>query len=269
MSKDSNFKKYWHFFWTSWTIQMNWNYERQMNLGYMNGMAPIINSLYRKPEELEDKKAAYRRHNQLFNCTPQLIPFVMGITASMEEEYYRTRNSRLPTAITNIKTSLMGPLAGVGDSFFQGTLRVIAFGLGMSLAKQGSVLGPILAIVISLVPSILITYYGGKLGYRLGDKFIDKLSSGKVMDKFLYITSIVGLMVVGGMVASLIGLTTPITYGKKLVLQDVLDKIMPQLIPFLMTMFMFWLIKRKVSTTKILIIAITLGLVLSVLGILK
>ena len=39
-------------------------------------------------------------------------------------------------------TSLMGPLSGVGDSFFQGTVRLIAFGLGISLAQQGSVLGP-------------------------------------------------------------------------------------------------------------------------------
>lgn len=47
----------------------------------------------------------------------------------------------------------MGPLSGVGDSFFQGTIRVLAFGLGINLAQQGSILGPILAMLISFVPS--------------------------------------------------------------------------------------------------------------------
>ena len=44
-----------------------------------------------------------------------------------------------------IKTSLMGPFAGIGDSFFQGTIRIITFGIGLSFAQQGSILGPILA----------------------------------------------------------------------------------------------------------------------------
>ena len=30
-----------------------------------------------------------------------------------------------------IKTSLMGPFAGIGDSFFQGTIRIITFGIGL------------------------------------------------------------------------------------------------------------------------------------------
>ncbi len=43
------------------------------------------------------------------------------------------------TAIDSIKTSLMGPLAGIGDSFFWGTLRLIATGVGTSFALQGNI----------------------------------------------------------------------------------------------------------------------------------
>ncbi len=41
------------------------------------------------------------------------------------------------TAIDNVKASLMGPLAGLGDSFFWGTLRLIATGIGTSLGAEG------------------------------------------------------------------------------------------------------------------------------------
>ena len=50
-------------------------------------------------------------------------------------------------------------LTGVGDSFFQGTVRIIAFGLGISLAQQGSILGPILAIILSFIPAWFVTWY--------------------------------------------------------------------------------------------------------------
>ena len=42
----------------------------------------------------------------------------------------------------------MSPLAGIGDSLFWGTLRVIATGLGVSLAMQGNILGPLLFLVV-------------------------------------------------------------------------------------------------------------------------
>lgn len=96
----------------------------------------------------------------------------------------------------------------MGDSFFQGTVRLIAFGLGISLAQQGSVLGPILAMIISIVPSVLITWFAGKLGYTMGSKYLTKLNGG-MMDKLMYVCGIVGLMVIGAMVASMVGLTTP------------------------------------------------------------
>ena len=102
-----------------------------------------------------------------YNCTPQTSAFTLGLAASMEEQYAADRENFNPETINAVKTSLMGPLSGVGDSFFQGTVRLIAFGLGISLAQQGSVLGPILAMIISIVPSVLVTWFAGKLGYTM------------------------------------------------------------------------------------------------------
>lgn len=57
----------------------------------------------------------------------------------MEES--NARNEDFDTSsINNVKVALMGPLAGIGDSMFWGTLRVIATGIGTSLAMQGSIL---------------------------------------------------------------------------------------------------------------------------------
>ena len=266
-------KKISQFFWRSWAIQDSWNYERQMNMGFMYGIAPTLDRCYPNadtdPKQLERKKEAYRRHMAFYNCTPQTSAFVLGLSASMEEELAEDPSAFDPDTVNAVKTSLMGPLSGIGDSFFQGTIRVIAFGLGVGLAKQGSFLGPILAMVISIIPSVLVTWFAAKLGYEGGRGFLQKMQSGDLMDRVMYVCGIVGLMAIGGMVATLIGATAPATFaGGAVKIQKLLDSIMPQMIPLALTGAMYWLIKKNVKSGWILAICIFGGILLSVLGVL-
>lgn len=153
-------KRLWQFFWRTWAIQASWNYEGQMNLGFLYSIAPTLDRIYADesdPEILQRKKDAYHRHTALYNITQQLNSFVLGLAASMEEEYARDPKNFNPEVINSLKVSLMGPLSGIGDSLLEGTLRIISFGLGASLAAQGSILGPILALLISGIPKALIT----------------------------------------------------------------------------------------------------------------
>ncbi|SER52827.1 PTS system mannose/fructose/sorbose family transporter subunit IID [Parafannyhessea umbonata] len=265
-------KKLGQFFWRSWAIQDSWNYERQMNMGFLYGIAPTIDRCYpdadSDSEQMARKKEAYKRHMAFYNCTPQTSAFVLGLSASMEEEYARDPSAIDPDGINAMKTALMGPLSGIGDSFFQGTIRVIAFGLGVSLAQQGSFLGPVLAMVLSIVPSVLVTWFAAKLGYEGGAKYLDRLQGG-AMEKVMYACGIVGLMAVGSMIATLIGATTPATFADgALVLQDVLDSIMPQMISLALTMAFYYLIKKNVKSGPLLLIAIIGGVALSALGVL-
>ena len=51
------------------------------------------------------------------------------------------------SAISGVKVGLMGPLAGVGDPIFWGTLRPVLAALGAGLAITGSLLGPLLFFI--------------------------------------------------------------------------------------------------------------------------
>lgn len=264
-------KRYSQFFWRSWAIQDSWNYERQMNLGFLYGIAPTIDRCYpdeNDPKQVEKRKEAYKRHMAFYNCTPQTSAFVLGLSASMEEEYARNPEDFDPESIMAIKTSLMGPLSGIGDSFFQGTIRVIAFGLGASLAAQGSILGPIIAMLISILTSVPITWFAGKFGYEMGNSYLEKLQGSNIMAKVMYACGIVGLMAIGGMVATLIGVSTPITLpGGGTTLQDILNGIIPQMLSLGVSMLMFYLIKKGVNTGWLLTLCIVGGLALSAFGV--
>ena len=264
-------KRYSQYFWRSWAIQDSWNYERQMNMGFLYGIAPTIDRLYpdeNDPEQVAKRKEAYERHMAFYNCTPQTSAFVLGLASSMEEEYARDPENFDPETINAVKTSLMGPLSGIGDSFFQGTIRTIAFGLGTALAMQGSILGPVLAMVISAAFSVPITWYAGKFGYEMGNSFLERLQSG-AMEKIMYACGIVGLMAIGGMVATLIGIATPLTFSEgTVVLQDILNGIVPMVLDLGAVMGMYYLIKRNVKTTWMLAICILGGIALSAFGLL-
>lgn len=272
VKKRSDATKFRQFWLRSWAIQASWNYERQMNMGFLYGIAPTLDEIYADdsdPQIRQYKQEAYNRHMAFYNCTPQTSAFALGLTASMEEQYAADRENFNPDTINAVKTSLMGPLSGIGDSFFQGTVRVIAFGLGISLAQQGSILGPILAMLISFVPSWLVTYFAGKLGYSMGSKYLQELQKGNLMEKVMYICGIVGLMVIGAMVASMVNITTPIQFESSgMVLQDVINGILPGIIPLGITMFMYWLVKKRIPTGWLLAICIVGGIVINAFGIL-
>jgi PTS system mannose-specific IID component/fructoselysine and glucoselysine-specific PTS system IID component len=77
----------------------------------------------------------------------------------------------------------MGPLAGIGDSIFWGSLKVIAAGMGIYFAQQGSLLGPILALLVYNLPHLLCRWYGLKLGYRAGTTWLMRIYQSGLMDR--------------------------------------------------------------------------------------
>ena len=163
----------------------------------------------------------------------------------------------------------MGPLSGIGDALFQGTIRIIAMSIGISLAQQGSIIGPILAALISIGTSAPITWFLGKLGYTKGQEFVRQMAESNLMEKVMFVCSIAGLFVIGGMSATLSSLTTPLQFGEALVLQNVLDGIMPNMIPLAMTWLMYFIIKSgKVKPMTVIIGCFVAGIILNYFGIL-
>lgn len=192
-------------FWRSFGMEWDWNYERQMNMAYCYSLLPIIEKLYDKKE---DRVAAMQRHLEFFNTTPHLSTLILGISAAMEES--NANDPEFDTeSINNVKISLMGPLAGIGDSFIWGTLRIIATGVGLSLATKGNVLGTILFLLIFNIPAQGLRYYLMNAGYKLGSSFLEKVQKSGLMETLTYGAAILGLTVIGAMTAENVSVNIP------------------------------------------------------------
>ena len=252
--------------WRTLTLSSSYNYERMPGLGYVYTMIPVISRYYDKEE---DRIAAYKRHYELFNTTPTMGGFITGLSTSMEKEASQDKNFDT-NSINAVKLSLMGPFAGIGDSIFQGSLRIISLGIGIALAAQGSILGVILHLLVYNVIAHLLRYYGVFAGYNMGTSFIQSASENGILGQITKAAGIVGLMTIGAMTCSMISFQIPAVLniqGSELVIQEMLDQIFPNLLPLLLTFVCYKLINKNVKAIWIMLGLMVFGVIGALLGI--
>ncbi|HGK5962627.1 TPA: PTS system mannose/fructose/sorbose family transporter subunit IID [Streptococcus agalactiae] len=256
-------------FWRSWTMNASRTGATQYHaVGVIYTLLPVINRFYKTDK---DKAEALVRHTTWFNATMHINNFIMGLVASMEK-----KNSEDPdfdaSAITAVKASLMGPISGVGDSFFWGILRVIAAGIGISLASTGSAMGAVVFLLLYNIPAFLIHYYSLYGGYSVGAGFIKKLYESGGIKIVTKTSSMLGLMMVGSMTASNVKFKTILTVAAKgakeaASIQSYLDQLFVGVVPLLVTILAFWFLRKKVNINWIMFGIMVLGIVLGLLGI--
>ena len=245
-------------FFRSLALEANFNFETWQNTGFAFSIIPVLKKLYKTKEAMA---VALKRHLQFFNTSPYGSTLIMGITAAMEEQNSSDEDFD-EESINSVKLGLMGPLAGVFDSLFWGTFKVIAAGVGTSLAIKGNILGPLLFLLIFNVPHLLLRYKLTFVGYDAGTRFLQNLAKNNVMDRLTKGSSILGLMVVGAMPATLMNITTPLHIGAEksaMSIQSILDQVMPAMIPLGLTFLVYYFVKKNIKTTYLLLGLLLLG----------
>ncbi|MEI5993653.1 PTS system IID component [Enterococcus sp. 4G2_DIV0659] len=235
------------------------------NLAFAYTMAPIIRKLYKTKEE---RSAALTRHLEFMSITPHISTLLFGITSAMEEE--NSKNADFDSAsISAVKSSLMGPIAGIGDSFFWGTLKVIATGIAISLSKEGNIFGPLAFLLIINIPHFVLRYICLDKGIKLGAKFFGQLGDSGLIQSITQAASVLGLMVIGAMTASNVNfeLTMKVGGGKIAEsLQTYVDQIMLGFFPAVFFLVIYWLLGKKVKTTTLLLGVIAFSILVALVG---
>ncbi|MBC8950165.1 PTS mannose transporter subunit IID [Xenorhabdus sp. TS4] len=248
-------------------FQGSWNFERMQALGFCFSMIPAIRRLY--PENTEERKQALKRHMEFFNTHPYVAAPILGVTMAMEEQ--RANGADIDDgAINGIKVGLMGPLAGVGDPIFWGTVRPVFAALGAGIAMSGSLLGPILFFLLFNLVRLLTRYLGVAYGYKKGLDIVKDMGGG-FLQKMTEGASILGLFVMGALVNKWTKVNIPLVVSevpdpitgemKVTTVQTILDQLMPGLMPLLLTFGCMWLLRKKVNPLWIIIGFFVLGIV--------
>lgn len=254
-------------FWRSFTIQSSWSFDKMMAYGFMYSIEKPLRKIYPNDDKYYE---ALQRHSETFNITPHVSPFVMNLAIAMEEENAKSENFDT-SSINNLKVGLMGPLSGIGDSFFWGTFRIITAGIGIAFAKNGNYIGSILYFLLYTAIHFLTKYFAGKYGYILGANFLKNSEENHFIEKISYGASILGLTVIGAMIGTMVVLSTPFVFnisGTETSLQSIFDQIFPGLLPLCATFICVWLFKKNVKTIYIILGIFALSILGCMFGIL-
>ena len=238
-------------FWRSFTVNASFNYERQMSQGAQYALSPILQKLYPDKKELGE---ALQRHAEFFNTTPMLCPFIFGITAAMEEEN-ATQEDFDSNTINSVKAGLMGPLAG---------------GIACSLALTGNLFAPFLFLLLFNIPNVLVRYFGCHWGYNSGMKALNRFEELGLTEKIFTAAAIIGLLVIGGMSASMVSINPVVAIGSgdnAIKLIDVINGIMPKMLSLLTTLGVYRLLKKGMKPNTILLGIIVVSVLLTAIGI--
>lgn len=254
-------------------FQGSWNFERMQALGFCYCMVPAIKRLY--PENNDERRQAIKRHLEFFNTHPYVAAPVLGVTLAMEEQ--RANGAPIDdAAINGLKVGLMGPLAGVGDPIFWGTVRPVFAALGAGIAMSGSLLGPLLFFILFNAVRLLTLYYGVSYGYSKGVDIVKDMGGG-FLQKLTEGASILGLFVMGALVNKWTHVDIPLVVSTitdqtgavhVTTVQTILDQLMPGVVPLLLTFGCMWLLRKKVNALWIIMGFFVLGIVGYAIGLL-
>lgn len=243
--------------WMSCFLQSSFNYERMQACGWLWSMLPGLQKIHTNKEDL---KASMAHNLDFLNTHPFLVTFVMGIVLSLEQNKAET-----PT-IRSVRISAAGPLGGIGDALFWLTLVPITAGLTANLAMDGNILGAILFLLIFNVVQFVVRYALLYWSYNLGTKAVTMLTSNA--KEFTRAASILGIFVVGGLIANYGATALRITIGDPAInIQGLLDGILPKLIPFAITLGIYKLIKKGWTPVKCILLILVAGIVGCAFGI--
>lgn len=238
------------------------NYDTQLAPAVVFGIGPLLRKIYPDDDEYVE---ALNNHFKYFNTHPWVANLVFGATLALEDR----EGISACDAVQNIKVSLMGPLAGIGDTLIWTLLPTILGSIAGYMALEGNPVGVILWLLTNLF-FIAVRTQLMWIGYKEGTKLITKF--GNRIAQITDAASVLGLTVVGALAATVVTAKTSLVFQMgeiSMPLGDLLDKILPSMISVLTVWALYKLIGRKgMKVTKIILIVIVFSMICSALGIL-
>lgn len=259
----------WHF-----ANEIPHSFDRYIASSLLYAMMPVLNKLYKNPEK---RREAYERQLLFFNT--QLTwggGIITGLMASMERERARQENAHEEITMSddlmyNTKAGLMGALAGIGDAIDSGTIQYIFIAIAVPWAQSGNALGALFPFICFAIYQLSVGLFFAKQGFSLGRNATSLMHSTGVQNA-INLLSILGLFMMGVLAGNYVTVTSSLKFklsGKEFIIQDLLDKIVPGLLPLAVVIGVYlYYVKKGLKVTQSLLWLTLILAVLAAIGIL-
>ncbi len=259
----------WHF-----ANEIPHSFERYLAPSLLYAMMPVLRKLYKDDEKL---KAAYKRQLLFFNT--QLSwggGVITGLMSSMEqqraeEEYEEKEIMMQDDLMYNTKAGLMGALAGIGDAIDSGTVQYIFIAIAIPWAQEGSALGALFPFVCFALYQVILGVFFAQQAFSMGRNATGLMQSTGVQSA-IETLSVLGLFMMGILAGNYVKVASTLKFslsGREFVVQEILDQIVPGILPLAVVMGVYWFYTKKgLKVTQALLWLTAILIVLSAIGIL-
>jgi len=251
----------------TFTLDVSWNYERMQGLSFLYAIYPALKKIYKDEDQLQQ---ACQRHLQFFNTN--------GITGSTAISTAIAAEECLDgDAATSSKISLMGPMAGIGDTLIGALWRPIVGAIAASTLIAGNLSGLFLFLLLPFWSAALRWFLCSK-AYQATSQLLGEIGrANTLLPRITDIFSSIGLTVIGGFIPMVLGsVTLKAGYNQTVdgvsefvSYQTVLDALMPNLLVVAFVGVVYYLLKvKEISAIKAIVIATLFAFATSIAGIL-
>ncbi|WP_103213572.1 PTS system mannose/fructose/sorbose family transporter subunit IID [Lacticaseibacillus paracasei subsp. paracasei] len=228
--------------------QLGWNYERMMNVAYVHAILPAMIKMY--GDDSDVLRDMLQMEMQFYNTSPFLSAIITGMDLSLQNE----SGTKSKEVVAAIKTGLMGSFAAVGDSLFGAVIPTILGSLAAYMGMKGNPIGVIIWLLCAIV-ILGLRYFELPIAYREGKKLVSNV--GNLLNNLTDAATLLGVFVIGGLIPTVVNVIVPfkLTIGKKsLAIQaDMLDQILPALVPIALVALAYWLLgRKKMNSTRVI-----------------
>ena len=258
-------KSYWLWQWFACSCE---SWERKQAPGFTLALIPGLKKFYR--EGSDEMAEAMTREMAFFNTEGTFGACIPGIALAMEEQ--KAMGAPISgESITSIKTGLMGPFAGIGDALMWGCVYLLCDGLCIAGAASGSGLAAAMPLISFAVIGIVISWYTFQIGYKQGSKAAFGLLKNGTFSKLIPALTVMGMFMVGALAASYVttatGIMLPAGELGQMPLQEVLNGIVPGILPLGMVGLSYFVTKKGKNFLWTALIILGVSILFGLLGI--
>ncbi|MEO6063777.1 MAG: PTS system mannose/fructose/sorbose family transporter subunit IID [Thermoflexales bacterium] len=231
----------WQFFGSAAT-----NFERGQNIGLAAALAPALANLY--PDKTR-RAAALRRNLTFFATEPTLGAGLVGALVAAEGRAAAAQGDAPSEASTNAeligaKTAAMTVTGAAGDALVGGLATSVLVAIGAAMAAQGSLLGPLLFVVLQSALVLGLAWIAFHAGHTWGLAGLDWADRTSWLRAGAFAAERLGAFVLGSLLIRL----APISFdtasisleSARVFIQPWLDAFLPRMIPLTLALWMWW-----------------------------
>ncbi len=240
------------------TSHLTYNYQRLQAGSLCSMMGPLLEKMY---DGDQDKVTdGLIRHMQYFNTEPRWGAIIPGMVVALEEGLANEPNNEVDAGmITDLKSAMMGPLAGIGDTVWAGLIKPIILSILLSYAMEGQIWAAWVWGLGVTALDFAVTWMMFQQGYKLGINSLDRFLEGGFIAKVTTFLGIVGLFCLGAMIVKYVTVNAIYTIvtptGTEINIGELCTRIFPSFVPLLLTYLAYrMLVKGKKITTVLIVL---------------